>query len=56
MQTEEIAEAEGVDNEEQHEDASNDEGPSMHRDAGDIAPDTAEGHQDTAKGDQNREV
>jgi hypothetical protein len=56
MQAEDVAKAGDVNKEEQPEAAANDRGPSTPRDGGDVAHDTAEGHQDVAGGDQNREV
>jgi hypothetical protein len=56
MKTEEAEGTEGINDEEQPEGAVNDEGTSAPRDRNGNVPDTIRGHQDTAKGDRDREV
>jgi hypothetical protein len=56
VQTEETVGSEGINDEEQAEDIDNDEGPPVPRDRGNVVPETVEGHQDAAEGDQYCEV
>jgi hypothetical protein len=53
---EDVLEVEDVNDEGRPGDAADDKGPPTPCDGNDVVPDTAEGHQGTVNGDQDREV